>query len=144
MDGSGTVSGEIVELIPHRIVIQVRHEVRDARGQPICRGGGEEVVNDAPRGRLVPSTGSYQLVLPRAVGAFACGSKVNAGDRWVVIGSGLFHDQGDVHAADTEVRRLESGGSRMRGEYRFSDASQGRPVRHDYRVSWDLRRSTEP
>jgi hypothetical protein len=83
-------------------------------------------------------------VLPRAVAAFGCGAKVNAGDRWVVIGTGLFPVAGDVQAADSERRHLTSGGARMQGEFHFSDADRGAPVRHDYHVTWDLRRRSDP
>jgi hypothetical protein len=78
------------------------------------------------------------------VGAFACGTKKNAGDRWVIVGSGLFHPAGDVDAADSVVRSPEAAGTRMRGSFSFSDASQRRAVRHDYRVTWDLRRQVQP
>jgi hypothetical protein len=140
---SGGVSHR-VPLIPKRVAIDVRHEVRHVDGRSICTGGGQELVDHPPPGALSSPAATYQLVLPRAIGAFACGSKRNAGDRWVVVGTGLFPVQGDVDAADTETRRLDSGGSRMRGEYRFSDQAQGRPVRHDYHVTWELTRHEEP
>jgi hypothetical protein len=143
--------GDQVQLIPRRIAIDVRHEVRHADGRSICKGGGEELVANGPLGALrLPADGNpgdigwYQLVLPRAIGAFACGDKVNAGDRWVVVGTGLFQATGDVRAADGESRRLESDGSRMRGEFRFSDSDRGGQVRHDYRVRWNLERLLEP
>ena len=156
LSSRGTLVGHSVRLIPRRIAIDVRHEVR---GLANCTGGGQEVVTGGPDGAMampvqgkeftdpvgfrVPAAGAYQLVLPRAIGAFACGNKRNAGDRWVVIGAGLFHPAGDIHAADARPRLLESGGSRMQGSYEFSDASRGLPVRHDYHVKWDLRRHEE-
>jgi hypothetical protein len=151
----GALMGHRVRLVPQRIAIKVHHEVR---GLLNCKGAGEELVTSGPDAQLVvplpgkevvdevgfrvPAPGAYQIVLPRAVAAFACGTRRNAGDRWVVVGSGLFHPQGDVHAADPEARRLEAAGAVMRGSYTFSDASRGQPVRHDYKVTWDLRRHT--
>ena len=152
----GTLVGHRVRLVPQRVVIRVRHEVR---GLLNCTGAGQESITAGPDSQLVvplpgkevvddvgfrvPVPGAYQIVLPRAVGAFACGSKKNAGDRWVIVGSGLFHPEGDIDAADQEPRLLQAAGARMRGSYSFSDASRRQPVRHDYKVTWDLRRQVE-
>jgi hypothetical protein len=95
-------------------------------------------------GFRVPPAGAYQLVLPRAIGSFACGTKRNPRDRWVVVGTGLSHPMGDIDAADRETRLLEADGTRMRGSYAFSDASRHQPVRHDYSVKWDLHRQVGP
>ena len=95
-------------------------------------------------GTRVPSPWAYQIVLPRAIGAFARGAKRNAGDRWVIVGSGLFHLAGDIDAADSALRVLEATGTRMRGSYAFSDGSRRQPVRHDYKVTWDLHRQAQP
>lgn len=148
----GTLVGHRVRLVPQRIATRVHHEVR---GLLNCRGAGEELITGGPEAQLVvplrgkeavdavgfrvPPAGTYQMVLPRAIGAFACGNKRNAG----VVGSGLFHPAGDIDAADHEVRALEATGTRMRGSYTFSDASRRQPVRHDYKVTWDLRRQVK-
>ena len=139
-------SASDVSLVPRRVGIDVRHEVQHADGGLICSGGGREIVKSAPNGTisLRANPGLYQIVLPRAVGAFACGSKVNARDRQVVIGSGLFEVPGEVDAADTESRRVTSGGSVVQGEYRSSDAARKGAVRHDYHVRWHLRKRVSP
>ncbi len=152
-NAKGTLVGHRISLVPQRIATWVHHEVR---GLLNCRGAGEELITGGPDAQLVvplrgkdvvdavgihvPPAGAYQIVLPRAIGAFACGNKKDAGDRWVVVGSGLFHPAGDIDAADHEVRLLGATGTRMRGSYAFSDASRRQPVRHDYKVTWDLRR----
>ena len=158
-DASGATVGHRVRLVPQRIALKARHQVR---GLSNCTGGGEEVVTDAPEAELVvpisgkdltaavglvaPPTGAYELVLPRAVGAFACDHKRNTRDRRVAIGSGLFH--ADVEVADVQSRPLESGGARMRGEYeerherKFGDSAQ-HVVRYQFNVKWDLRRVAE-
>ena len=154
---NGAEVGRDIRLVPLRIATRVQHTVR---GLLNCSGSGQEVITDGPAGAVfvpfpgwkgvsalgtpVPAAGAYQIVLPRAVGAFACGTKKNAGDRWVVVGSGLFHPAGDVDAADRVVRSPEAAGTRMRGSFSFSDVSQHRAVRHDYRVTWDLRRRVQP
>lgn len=156
-DSKGTLIGHRVRLLPRRIALNVHHQVR---GLLNCTGAGREVVTDGPNGELVlpvpgkavvddvgfrvPRAGAYQFVLPRAVGAFACGNQRNAGDRWVIVGSRLYHPAGHIEAADAEPRVLEAGGTRMRGSYAFSDASRQQPVRHDYKVDWDLHRHLEP
>jgi hypothetical protein len=160
VDLKGTVVGYRARLVPRRIALRVHHEVRDTDGRRICAGGGQEVVEDGPEGALVvpvrpddlaktlriaaARAGAYQLILPRAVGSFACGGKRNAGDRWVIIGSALFHPAGDIDAADSDARSLDLGGSRMAGSYQATDAPRGNPVRHDYSVKWDLRRHLDP
>jgi hypothetical protein len=158
-DANGVVVGHRVRLAPQRVVLKALHEVR---GLSNCTGGGEEVVTDAPEAEVVvpisgkdltaavglvaPPTGTYQLVLPRAVGAFACGNKRNTRDRRVAIGTGLFH--ADVEVADVESRSLESDGARMRGEYEerherhFGDSTR-HVVRYQFNVKWDLRRVVE-
>jgi hypothetical protein len=157
LDAKGGVVAHRVQLIPQRIAINVHHEVH---GLANCAGGGQEVITRGPDGEIVlplqgreftdslgfrvPAAGIYQLVLPRAAGAFACGTKKNAVDRRVVLGSRLFYPDGEIDAADTEPRLLESGGSRMQGSYEFSDVRRGGPVRHDYHVKWELRRHVEP
>ena len=156
---SGVVVGYRVPLVAQRVVISVRHEVRDAQGRSICTGGGDETVRDGPDGVVivpvstrelsdvlgstVPIAGAYQLVLPRAVGAFACGNKKNTRDRWVVLGSGLFHPAGNIETADPTVRPLGPGGSRMEGSYKSTDAPRGDPVRHDYDLKWNLQRHVQ-
>lgn len=150
---SDTVVAYGIRLLPQRISTRVHHVVRCLLN---CSGGGEELIVDGPEGQLVmplsrreavsaigvrvPPPGAYQIVLPRAISAFACGTKKNVGDRWVIVGSGLFHPAGDIDAADSQIRALEAGGTRMRGSYVFTDASRRQPVRHDYSVTWDLRR----
>jgi hypothetical protein len=156
-DSKGILVGHRVRLFPQRIALKVHHEVR---GLLNCTGAGQEVVTDGPDAELVlplpgkevvddigfrvPPAGAYQLVLPRAIGAFACGNKRNAGDRWVIVGSGLYHPSGDIDAADAEPRVLLAGSTRMRGSYAFSDAARHQPVRHDYNVKWDLQRQVKP
>jgi hypothetical protein len=153
---NGAVVGYGVRLVPQRIAIRVHHIVR---GLLNCSGAGEELITDGPDAQMVtplpgkeavsavgfrvPSPGAYQIVLPRAIGAFACGTKRNAGDRWVIVGTGLFHPAGDIDAADRELRLLDTAGTRMRGSYAFSDASRRQAVRHDYKVTWDLRRRVQ-
>ncbi len=99
LDANGAVIADRVRLVPQRIVLTARHQVR---GLLNCTGGGKQVVADAPEAELVlPRRGaaaSYQLILPRAIGSFACGNKPNAGDRRVGIGRGLF--QADVEVED--------------------------------------------
>lgn len=147
LDANGGVVGHRVRLVPRRVALRVHHEVR---GLLNCAGGGEEVVAEAPEAELVvPVKGkaaAYQLVLPRAIGAFACGRKRNAGDRRVGIGAGLF--QADVEVADAQPRSLEDDGSRMRGAYqerheRNYSASPQHLVRYEFNVKWDLRRVVE-
>jgi len=156
-DAEGSLAGYSVRLVPQRIDLTVHHEVRHADGGSICSGGGRELVSGGPEARIVlpvrgealsgvlgfrpPDVGAYELVLPRAVGAFACGDRRNSRDRWVVIGSGVFHPEGDVEAADTQVRALDSGGLRMAGSYTFADAPRESAVRHDYKVRWELRKA---
>lgn len=156
LDSEGTLAGYSVRLVPQRIDLTVHHEVRHADGRPICSGGGREVVSGGPEARIVlpargdtlasvlgfrvPDSGAYEIVLPRAVGAFACGDRKNTRDRWVVLGSGVFHPEGDVEVADTQVRALDSGGLTMAGAYTFTDAPRESPVRHDYSVRWELRK----
>jgi hypothetical protein len=153
---SGVARGDEVRLVPVRVATEVRHEVRHTDGRSICRGGGHEAVTGAPEGRLViaPSgvrlpgfdaslTSAYQLVLPRAVGAFACGTRKNLRDRRVVIGARLFDPvdpAAEIEVRDASVRTLDSGGLAMTGSYKSSDAATGRTVRHDYAVRWELRR----
>jgi hypothetical protein len=152
----GVVRGHEVRLVPVRIATEVSHEVRHTDGRSICRGGGHEMVTRAPEGRIavapagatlpgfdVPVANAYQLVLPRAVGAFACGTKKNARDRRVVIGTRLFDPvdpAAEIEVQDSSVRRLDSAGLRMTGVYESSDAPMRRAVRHDYRVRWELHR----
>ncbi len=158
-DASGAIVGERVRLAPRRVVLRVHQEVR---GLINCRGEGEEVIADVPDAELVVPlagkdlasavglvtrpTGTYQLILPRAVGAFACGNRRNTTGRRVGIGSGLFH--ADLEVADIERRSLEAGGARMRGTYEerheraFGEPAQ-HVVRYHFKVSWDLRRVAE-
>jgi hypothetical protein len=159
LDAKGVVRGHEVRLVPERVAIDVHHEVRHLDGRSICKGGGHEVVSGAPEGRIVlalagatlpgfegPTASGYQLVLPRAVGAFACGSRRNARDRRVVIGRQLFDPvdpAAEIEATDASVRRLDEGGLGMKGVYQSSDAGAGRAVRHDYTVRWELRRRAE-
>lgn len=159
LDAKGAVVGHRIRLVPQRIALKARHEVR---GLLNCTGGGEEVVAEAPPAELVvplkgkelagaaglavAPVGAYQLVLPRAVGAFACGTKRNAADRRVGIGSGLFLT--DVEVADTQIRSLEGDGSRMRGAYqerheRNYSASPQHLVRYEFNLKWDLQRVVE-
>lgn len=138
LDSASRVAPRSIRLVPTRIAIDVRHEVRQADGGPICEGGGRELLSAAPEGRIV--AGAYQLVLPRAVGAFACGARRNDRDRRVVIGTGLLHVPGEIDAADRAPRTLDLNGSHMQGAYESSDASTGGVVRHDYKVRWELRR----
>jgi len=158
-DATGVVRGHEVRLVPERVAIDVQHEVRHQDGRSICKGGGREVVTGAPEGRIVvaaagatlpgfdgPSTSAYQLVLPRAVGAFACGSRRNVRDRRVVIGARLFDPvdpAAEVETADASVRSFDAGGLRMQGAYESSDAARRGPVRHDYKVRWELRRQAQ-
>jgi hypothetical protein len=144
-DASGAVIGHRVRLVPSRIALRARHTVR---GLLNCTGGGEEIVTEAPEAEVVVplegrTAGAYQLILPRAIGAFACGSQKNRGDRRVGIGSGLF--LADVEVADAEPRFLEGNGSRMRGAYqerhvRNYSASAQHLVRYEFNVKWDLHR----
>ena len=149
LDANGAVIGHRVRLVPQRVALRVHHEVR---GLLNCTGGGEEIVTEAPEAELVvllegkPPAGAYQLVLPRAIGAFACGRKRNRGDRRVGIGTGLFH--ADVEVADAQPRSLEADGSRMRGAYqerheRNYSASLQHLVRYEFNVKWDLHRVEE-
>jgi hypothetical protein len=157
----GDLVGHHVRLVPQRIALKAHHEVR---GLLNCTGGGEEVIAEGPGGELVvpirgkqvemavaagvvaPSAGAYQLVLPRAVGAFACGNKRNTADRRVGIGRGLFFT--DVEVADAQLRSLD-GGSNMRGAYheRHERNYGGSPqhlVRYEFNVKWDLHRVGAP
>jgi hypothetical protein len=159
LDANGGVRGYQLRLVPERVAIDVRHEVRHVDGRSICKGGGREDVTGAPEGRIVraawgaalpgldASTASaYQLVLPRAVGAFACGTTRNVRDRRVVIGSRLFDavdPAAEIETTDASVRSLDPGGLVMKGVYQSSDAATGRTVRHDYTVRWELRRVQE-
>jgi len=149
LDANGAVIGHRVRLVPKRVALRARHEVR---GLLNCTGGGEEVVTEAPEAELVVPlegkklAGGYQLVLPRAIGSFACGSKRNTGDRRVGIGTGLF--QTDVEVADAQPRSLDGDGSRMRGAYherheRNYTASAQHLVRYEFNVKWDLHRVVE-
>jgi hypothetical protein len=153
-DLTGHTVGYVSRLVPRRVAIKVHQEVR---GLLNCTGEGEEVVSGAPEGRIVvpspgrdlldplgvsiPSAGAYELVLPRAVAAFACGSKPNKKDRWVVIGLGLFHPAGDIDTSDRSVRAMTAAGDEMLGSFESVDpAYKGGPIRHEYKVSWHLRR----
>ena len=149
LDAKGAVIAHRVRLVPQRVALSAHHEVR---GLLNCTGGGEEVVTGAPEAELVvplkarQPAGAYQLVLPRAIGAFACGRKRNAGDRRVGIGAGLF--QADVEVADAQPRSLEDDSSRMRGAYqerheRNYSAGPQHLVRYEFNVKWDLRRVVE-
>jgi len=156
VDADGAVRGYQVRLVPERIAIDVHHEVRHQDGRSICKGGGREDVTGAPEGRIVlasagaalpgfdgSATSAYQLVLPRAVGAFACGSTRNVRDRRVVIGARVFDPvdpAAEIETADASVRSLDPDGLVMKGVYEYSDAATGRAVRHDYTVRWELRR----
>jgi len=158
-DANGVVVGHRVRLASQGVALIARHEVRRLLN---CTGGGEEVVRDAPEAEMVvpisgkdlagavgllpPRTGTYQLVLPRAIGAFACGSKSNAGDRRVGIGSGLF--DADVEVADPQSRLLGDGAFTMQGAYvvrqkRNYSASPQHLVRYEFKVKWDLHRAVE-
>jgi hypothetical protein len=146
-NGSGLPVARTLSLVPTRVAVDGRHQVGHTHGRPLCSGGGRDIVKAATSGTITilrDGSGRYQLVLPRAVGAFACGSKVNARDRQVVIGTGLFEVLGEVDAADAEARTLQANGSAMRGEYRSSDAARGGPVRHDYNVRWHIQRHSTP
>ena len=159
LDANGILVGYRVRLAPERVALRVHHEVR---GLLNCTAGGEEVVTGAPEaelvlpvsgsdlagavGLVVPRTGAYQLVLPRAIGAFACGGERNTGDRRVGIGIGLFN--ADVEVADIHARLLEGSGTRMRGSYqerhqRNYSASGQHLVRYEFNVKWDLHRVEE-
>ncbi len=157
----GRVVGHRIRLIPERIALKVWHRVR---GLLNCVGAGQEEVTEDPGsaivipipheelaetvGVAVPPSGAYQLVLPRAYAAYACGQgNRNKGDRRVGIGSRLLSP--DVEFDDREVRVLDAGGSRMRGAYtyvrsRSADGSVQHLVKKEIHVSWDLRRSIEP
>jgi hypothetical protein len=159
LDANGVVRGHEVRLVPERVAIDVHHEVRHQDGRSICKGGGREAVTGGPEGRIrVAATGralpgldgprasAYQLVLPRAVGAFACGTRKNVRDRRVVIGARLFDPvdpAAEIETADASVRSLDSGGLAMKGVFESSDAATGRAVRHDYTVRWELRRGVQ-
>jgi hypothetical protein len=157
-DAAGAVVGYRVRLIPQHISFKAQHEVR---GLLNCTGGGDETVTEGPEGELVlpapgksltlaaasgtvaPRAGAYQIVLPRAVGAFACGTKKNPVDRRVGIGTGLFYT--DVEVADNQVRAIESDGTRLGGAYterhqRSYDGSSRHLVRYQFNVMWALRR----
>jgi hypothetical protein len=140
LDASGSTGANGVRLVPRLVAIKVHHEVR---GLLNCSGDAQEVVAGAPAGELVPKSGAYELVLPRAVGAYACGSKRNARDRWVVVGSGLFHPAGEIDTTDVTPRNIKEG--RMAGAFESVDpAYLGSPVRHEYHVTWNLERRVEP
>jgi hypothetical protein len=157
IDSRGRIVGHRLRLIPERIALKARHEVR---GLLNCTGTGHEILMQGPSAEIVvrpqharsgaavgvegPPAGSYQLVLPRAIGAFACGTnKRNAGDRAVGIGRGLFH--ADVEVADPEGRLLEAHGTRMHGSYRwrhnrnYSGQAQ-HLIRYEFHVTWNIRR----
>src|SRR6266536_2537611 len=130
-DTGGRVVGHRIALVPERISLKVWHQVR---GLLNCDGTGEETSADDPGGAIVvplrnetladivgvavPPSGAYQLVLPRAYGAYACGrGNRNLGNRRAGIGSMLFSS--DVEFDDKEVRFLDAGGTRMRGAYSY-------------------------
>jgi hypothetical protein len=160
-DTSGKVVGHRIRLVSERIALKARHEVR---GLLNCTGTGQEILTAGPASELivplrgaklataigfeVPPSGAYQLVLPRAIGAFACGTnKRNGGDRAVGIGSGLFHP--DVEVADPELRSLAELGARMRGSYQWRQSRNysGQPqhlIRYEFHVTWDVRREAQP
>jgi len=156
----GRVVGHHIPLIPERIALKVWHQVR---GLLNCIGTGQEEVTEGPGaalvipartealaetvGAAVPPSGAYQLVLPRAYAAYACGQgNRNKGDRRVGIGARLLSP--DVEFHDREVRFLDAGGTRMRGAYtyrrsRSADGSAQHLVQKEIHVTWDLRRSLE-
>jgi hypothetical protein len=158
---AGRLVGHHIRLAPERIALKVWHQVR---GLLNCIGAGQEEVTEDPGSAIVtplrhealaetvgvaiPPSGAYQLVLPRAYGAYACGQgNRNRGNRRVGIGSRLLSP--DVEFDDREVRFLDAGGGRMRGTYtyrrsRSADGSVQHLVRKEIRVEWDLRRSIEP
>jgi len=156
-DARGTLVGHRIRLIPERIALKVQHEVV---GLLNCVGTGEEVVRSAAEGAIVipvrgqqvrgtddrpiPSFGAYQVVLPRAYAAYACGeNQRNKGDRRAGIGRGLFY--ADVEFGDRGARSLDSDGDRMHGAYEYqrersADGSIQHLVRKEIHVKWDLRR----
>lgn len=156
LDARGKMVGHRIRLVPERIALKAQHEVR---GLLNCTGTGQQVVAEGPSAELivplrgatlaatlgfeVPPAGAYQLVLPRAIGAFACGTnKTNAGDRAVGIGNGVFRP--DVEVADPQPRFLAERGTRMHGSYRwrqnrnYSSEAQ-HLIRYEFRVRWDVR-----
>ncbi len=157
----GKVVGHRIPLTPERIALKVWHQVR---GLLNCIGAGQEEVTEDPGSAIVipvrgetlvetvgvaiPPSGAYELVLPRAYAAYACGQgNRNKGDRRAGIGSRLLSP--DVEFDDREVRFLDAGGTRMRGAYtyhrsRSADGSVQHLVRKEIRVEWDLRRNMEP
>lgn len=160
-DAKGRLVGRRSTLVAETIALKVEHEVR---GLLNCVGTGEEVVGEGSRAELVvplpgeklapivgfdvPAGGAYQLLLPRAYAAYACGhNRRNAGDRAAGVGSGLFFP--DAEFSDRGPRLLDATGSRMQGSYsyrreRSADGSLQHLVRKEIRVEWDLRRTVEP
>ncbi len=154
----GRILAHRIPLTPDRVRLKVWHEVR---GLLNCVGTGEETLEEGADAALivpargvtdvdglaVPSEGAYQLVLPRAIGAFACGTNVrNRKYRAVGIGAGLFRP--DLEVEDSQVRGFTQGGQVMRGSYVFRrdrnySGRSGDTARYEFHVKWELRRATE-
>jgi hypothetical protein len=156
-DSKGRIIGRRLRLVPEVITLKATHEVR---GLLNCQGSGEESVANGPEGELivpvqgadltdligfnVPATGAYQLVLPRASAAYACGhNNRNRNNRQAGIGRGLLRP--DLDAPDASPRFVEKDVARMRGTYdyhraRSADGSQQHLVTKEFHVTWDLRR----
>jgi hypothetical protein len=139
-DQRPNVTGKGWRLVPRRVRVVVEHEVR---GLLSCTGNGEELVKNVREG-AIGADGTYQLELPRAIGAFACGKNVtNKTDRRVSIGTGLFN--ADAEMEDSDTRTLEAGGLNMEGSYtrrqkRQYDASERGVIEYEFRVRWNLAR----
>jgi hypothetical protein len=128
-------------LISDGSIVEVRTEVYQTTGQRICAGTGTEALPGRSMGYLETRAGrtSYHLVMPRAFGAFACGTNhVIHRDRRVVIGLGD-PEAGEVETADSVTRVLEQGDSVMRGSFR----STAHRLNNDYEyvVSWSASRA---
>ncbi len=157
-DSAGRVVGRRVRLIPEVVALKATHEVR---GLLNCKGSGEEVVANAPEGALlvpiggaslealmgfdVPASGAYQLILPRASAAYACGrNNRNRNDRQAGVGRGLLSP--DLDVPDASPRFIEKDSGRLRGSYvyrraRSADGSLQHLVRKEFHVTWDLHRA---
>jgi hypothetical protein len=139
--GRASVPGGVrTPLISDGSVMDVRTGVYEDTGQRVCVGTGTEELPGRRLGHLETKQGrtSYHLVIPRAFGAFACGTNnVIERDRRVIIGLGD-PETGEIETADSVPRVLEQGGSVMRGAFRSATHRNGND--YEYVVSWSASR----
>lgn len=137
---SSIAGGFRVALVSEGSTNDVRTSVHQTGGPMLCAGTGTEPLPRRAIGYLETKGGrtTYQLAVPRAFGAFACGQNhaINR-NRVVTIGDGD-REPAEIETSDTVVRTLDGTDSVMKGS--FESAKTRGVVRYEYKISWSVAR----